>query len=324
MLTYRANAADFGAFLERNAGKVGYLIGTRGQTCTSTLIAKNRLIFANYQAMIDRYAAQWIGKVVADCMGVYEMFLSGGEWDKPLTAWKYSDVSTGTMWALAQSENLQHGLIGTLPKDSPHPIAVSYSGHVGFFYKGKVYQSSGHAYGLEITELSSTAHNHAWQYWYYLPYLDYGGEIMLQKGDKGLSVTYWQKSLLKAGYKLPTFGADSDYGAETEFATKTFQATAGLSATGIVDTNTFAYMCNVLQGISTGIAQAQLDAEIAKTLAIKVDLDATKIRIAAFTVDLTTTKNELTAATASDSAKKVELIKIASALDVLDSIRAKY
>src|SRR5574343_1624281 len=103
MLEFRAKAIDFGAWLDLNVGKVGYLIGTRGHLCTAELIKEKRANFPTYQLTIDKYAAQWIGKVVADCMGVYEMFMSGGEWDRPLTSWRYGDVSTGSVYALVLS-----------------------------------------------------------------------------------------------------------------------------------------------------------------------------------------------------------------------------
>lgn len=165
-LEYRGKASDFGAFLDRNAYKVGYLIGTRGQTCTQSMI-DYRLASDSYEQYwntIRAYAPQWIGMVVADCMGLYEMFMNGGEWDKPLSSFKYSDVNTGLVYSMAKSEGLLNGLIDTLPKDYPYPIAIGYTGHVGFFFRGKVYQASGHRYGFEITELASTAHNKAWQY----------------------------------------------------------------------------------------------------------------------------------------------------------------
>lgn len=60
----------------------------------------------------------------------------------------------------------------------------------------------------------------------------------LQRGQYGAGVKMLQEMLLKVGEKLPKYGADSDFGAETETALKSFQQKNGLPATGIVDANT--------------------------------------------------------------------------------------
>jgi len=106
-----------------------------------------------------------------------------------------------------------------------------------------------------------------WTYWLKCYGIDYEeGDIMLQRGDKGLAVTYWQKSLLKwNSAALPTWGADSDFGGETETWTKQFQVAMGLPNTGVVDAITYGHMANVLISITAGIPQSELDAEKAKT-----------------------------------------------------------
>jgi peptidoglycan hydrolase-like protein with peptidoglycan-binding domain len=91
-------------------------------------------------------------------------------------------------------------------------------------------------------------------------------------------LSYWQKALLKAGYLLPKYGADSDFGSETEAATKAFQAKQLIPVTGIVNTLTFAYMLNVLQGI-TSVDPALTDKLAAAELVIaglRVDLNNEK------------------------------------------------
>lgn len=317
----RGKASDFGAFLDRSVGKVGYLIGTRGHLCTAELIQQKRAVFTGYQTTIDKYAAQWIGKVVADCMGIYEMFMNGGEWDRPLTAWRYGDVSTGSVYSLALSEGLRNGAISTLPKDVPYPIAVTFPGHVGFYHNGLVYQSSGHAFGLEKTDLTYTGHqSQPWANWYYLPWLDYGGETMLQKGDKGLSVTYWQKALLKWNPAcLPKFGADSDFGGETLAATMAFQKAVGLSQSGLVDTLTYSHMLNYLSNVT------------AADPAIKAELDAAKLKIAGLTQDLAAANNQLIVEqnlsanyAQADANKKAELQKVAQCFADIQTIKDKY
>lgn len=60
-----------------------------------------------------------------------------------------------------------------------------------------------------------------------------GGEL-LRDGDSGTDVKTLQNQLIKAGYSLPKFGADGDYGDETIQAVKAFQKAQGLSVDGIV------------------------------------------------------------------------------------------
>jgi peptidoglycan hydrolase-like protein with peptidoglycan-binding domain len=58
----------------------------------------------------------------------------------------------------------------------------------------------------------------------------------LSKGDYGTAVTALQKALLAWDATcLPRFGADGDFGSETEKALKAFQAAEGLPVTGVYD-----------------------------------------------------------------------------------------
>jgi hypothetical protein len=265
--------------------------------------------YTKYWSAITKYASQWIGKVTADCMGVYEMFYHGGEWDKPLTYFRYPDTNTGLMYSLAKSEGLKNGLISTLPKNCPYPIAVGFTGHVGFYYKGMVYQSSGHAYGLEKTELTNTSHqSSSWKYWYYLPYLDYteSVDIMLEKGDTGLTVTYWQKALMKWNpLALPKFGADSDFGDETHLWTNNFKASVGLPQDGFVDDITYGHMMNALMSMTSGVSQAAYDLEKAKA-------DNALAQVTKLTGDLSNVNHLLEVSTL---ALQTEQIKVAGLQD---------
>ena len=61
-------------------------------------------------------------------------------------------------------------------------------------------------------------------------------EQILSKGDKGLNVKFLQQLLLAWDSAcLPKFGADSDFGGETEDAVKEFQKNKGLEPTGSID-----------------------------------------------------------------------------------------
>ena len=61
----------------------------------------------------------------------------------------------------------------------------------------------------------------------------------LSRGDHGSAVTAMQKALLAWDQKcLPKWGADGDFGSETEAALKAFQEVAGLPVTGVYDETT--------------------------------------------------------------------------------------
>jgi len=65
---------------------------------------------------------------------------------------------------------------------------------------------------------------------------------VLTIGSRGDSVIQWQELLIKAGYELPRFGVDGDYGSETAGATKQFQQDMGITVDGIVGIQTLQAM----------------------------------------------------------------------------------
>lgn len=65
------------------------------------------------------------------------------------------------------------------------------------------------------------------------------GELVLAPGAKGESVKKLQEALELAGHKLPTYGADGDFGGETKKALVAFQKKNGIDpADGRLDANT--------------------------------------------------------------------------------------
>ena len=63
---------------------------------------------------------------------------------------------------------------------------------------------------------------------------------LLGRGAKGPDVEQIQDRLIDLGYDLHQYGSDGDFGQETEDAVKDLQATAGLTADGIVGPKTLA------------------------------------------------------------------------------------
>ncbi len=64
------------------------------------------------------------------------------------------------------------------------------------------------------------------------------GNAVMNKGVKGDSVKLVQKALQEAGYPLPKFGADADFGNETKAALQKFQTASGLEPSGTLDAQT--------------------------------------------------------------------------------------
>jgi len=162
------------------------------------------------------------------------------------------------------------GKIGTLEKKAGAAVfmtdgAPSAIHHVGYLVcpidKKKpngdwwVVEARGVLYGVVRTKLSSRR----WNYWGLADkFLDYdcsadeayaiafngapttGASKGLYRGCEGAEVKTLQLRLLEKGYKLPKFGADGDYGAETEAAVKAFQKATGLTADGVAGAATLA------------------------------------------------------------------------------------
>lgn len=74
----------------------------------------------------------------------------------------------------------------------------------------------------------------------------------LKRGDTGADVKAMQQALMKAGWSFPKYGADGDFGAETEANVRGFQRTAGLDVTGVYDEATRAAL---MKKIGAGVVE---------------------------------------------------------------------
>ncbi|MGN1059481.1 MAG: peptidoglycan-binding protein, partial [Clostridia bacterium] len=61
----------------------------------------------------------------------------------------------------------------------------------------------------------------------------------LKSGDKGLAVKVLQRMLMYKGYTLPKYGADGDFGAETDAAVRKLQKAKNLTVDGIAGSKTW-------------------------------------------------------------------------------------
>lgn len=74
-------------------------------------------------------------------------------------------------------------------------------------------------------------------------------DMALKRGDKGNAVTKFQKALMAWDSRaLPNFGADGDFGGETEEWVKHYQFAANVSQTGVIDGVTAALLTDYWGG----------------------------------------------------------------------------
>ena len=226
--------------------KWGYIWGQMGATWTE---AKQKALTEKYNKdpkkyedykMAVEYGKKWIGKRVIDCSGLVRW----GMLKFTISVYHGSN----SIW----DKNLSHK--GKITKGMALPIgAVIFTGsdtdkpHIGI-YDGKEYviEAQGTKSGVTRTKLSSVK----WKYWGLMKGLTYEfvpGDKSEEKHEPTLAEVYplitkgsrktgfveeMQRLLIKAGYELPKYGADGDFGNETLKALKAFQKDHGLKVDG--------------------------------------------------------------------------------------------
>lgn len=237
----------YAAFCKKMVGQP-YWYGTTGNRATESLLKRKTAQYPSHytSSRTSRYKKDIANKaIVCDCIGGCKAYAWSGGGDGLLNALttgasythKYGangcpDKSANGMFSYAKSKGMPYGDMSTLP-DLPG-IALWKDGHVGYTIgNGKCVEWRSFSYGCVTTVISKRS----FQSWYYLPFLDYGeNQIVirdLKRGMTGKDVTEMQKQLINAGYVLLQYGADGDFGRETEEALKRFQADNGLKSDGV-------------------------------------------------------------------------------------------
>lgn len=219
-----------------------YWYGTYGKPCSQKLYeSKKKQYPAHYTAERASGYKKDIaaGKWCADCVGMIKAFFwSGGQFET-MPVYRSNncpDVSANGMIKLCK----ETGKISTIP-DEPG-LVVWKDGHIG------VYIGGGYTIemrGFNYDCVKRKVKDGPWTKWGQLPasMLQYGDTPApepvlegLRRGDYGTAVTVMQEALLRwDAMCLPKYGADGDFGAETEKAVQAFQQAAGLPVTGIYD-----------------------------------------------------------------------------------------
>jgi len=222
--------------------KGGYIWGTSGKIWTE----RDQANTGNEQAI--KYGSRWIGHQVWDCSGLFR--------------WAYRQLGTDCAHGsnsifkryCRETGRLRNGKKYTTNEELKPGTAVFTGvegdhGHIGLYIGGGwVIEAKGTQYGVVKSKVTESK----WTFWGELTAVEYGrtpetpgGQEeetvkTLRRGDKGEAVKDLQKKLISLGYALPKYGADGDFGKETEAAVKAFQADNGLKADGIAGEKTLA------------------------------------------------------------------------------------
>ena len=124
--------------------------------------------------------------------------------------------------------------------------ALWLSGHWGLYVGGglAVECTSRWRGGVQVTAVLNIGRvpgheGRVWSRHGKLPWVSYGADEAdgdgraLSRGMKGEDVEKMQRALMEKGYALPRWGADGDFGPETETALRRFQEDSGLKADGV-------------------------------------------------------------------------------------------
>lgn len=254
--------------------KWGYIYGASGQLWTQEKQD------AATREMTVKYGQKWVGRYVADCSGLFTWAfkqLGGYMYHGSNTMFKKYSTATGELknGQRTDGEKLKPGTaVFTGTKDD--------HGHVGLYIGGGwVIEAKGTQYGVVLSSIAEKK----WTWWGELKGVDYGtaetGENAtveppadgndkvvlptLRRGDKGEKVAYLQKLLMDRGYALPKYGADGDYGKETEAAVKAFQRDCGLTQDGVTGPKTWAMLLTTMEKPKryvvtvTGLSEGEAD-----------------------------------------------------------------
>ena len=256
VISTEALIAKFLYALENNWG---YIWGTAGILWTAARQAQLEKTTDSDRESGRKYGKKWIGHTVADCSGLFDWAFrvlggidiyhgSNTIWNKYCTA--KGELKKGKR---DDGKDLKPGTaIFT------HNTNTDVRGHIGLYIgDGWVIEASGTINGVIKSRITISK----WVEWGELKGVNYEagpGDVItdpeenmtygtIRKGGKGPVVKYAQQLLMKAGYDLPKYGADSSYGAETVAAVKAFQKKNGLQQDGIIGPKTWAKLLDSKQ-----------------------------------------------------------------------------
>jgi hypothetical protein len=227
--------------------KISNMVGKYGSNWQKNADAKSD----NYY-MAALYGAKWIGHTVSDCSGLFswayrcfgEKIYHGSNSIYDRYCSEKGKITDGIR------KNMKPGTAVFVCKSSGN------KSHIGLYVgNGKVIEAEGTQAGVCTSNVTAGK----WTYYGLLKDVRYSASDApvspsvpaddktpdqtfptLKKGSKGEYVTLLQTKLIQKGYDLGRWGADGDFGSQTEKAVKQFQKDHGLTADGIVGARTWA------------------------------------------------------------------------------------
>ena len=197
------------------------------------------------------YGGKWVGHIVTDCSGLFAYWfeqLGGAIAHGSNSMYDRYCSAKGSLKNGKKSNGLAlkpGTAVFTTGSDGRH-------GHVGLYVgDGKVIEAKGAVEGVTTSKVTESR----WKCWGELKGVEYEegtpaedpaqedepvSEPTLRKGAKNKYVKELQQLLMDRGYDLGKWGADGDFGAQTEKAVKQFQKDWGLKDDGIVGQATWA------------------------------------------------------------------------------------
>lgn len=229
----------------------GYIWGTAGVKWTAAKQAELEKTTDSDRANGRKYGKKWIGHMVADCSGLFSWAF------KQLGGTMYHGSNTMYLEWCSDKGKLDNGKRTDGKSLKPGTAVFVWNGknysHVGLYIgDGTVIEAKGTIFGVTTSKVSDTK----WTHWGELNGVDYGSISSsmpvsapsvqtedkssyndlptLKKGAKGEYVTLLQTKLNQKGYDLGKWGADGDFGSQTEKAVLEFQQDHNLTVDGIV------------------------------------------------------------------------------------------
>lgn len=236
-------------FLQALSEGWGYIWGKSGQVWTQANQA------AATRDMTVKYGSKWIGKIVADCSGLFV-------WAFKKLGFKIYHGSNTIFNKYCSTTGPLAGEVRIRRGTAVFQNTNGKRGHIGLYVGGGMcVEEHGTQAGIIKSPLST------WDEWGELKDVDYTDEIWetfdiipadtLSKGAKGELVKWLQRVLVEAGYDV---GKEKDgsplidgiYGTDTVSAVRAFQSDKGLTPDGKAGKKTMAAIKAILEDDEDG------------------------------------------------------------------------
>ena len=215
-----------------------YWCGTYGQIADAALLAYKRTQYPSmYPTPGSPAFVDQLGQKVHDCNGlVYAASVCDTPDSRP-NEYPNPYYAVPTLFKncddLQQIDEFTNPVKGML-------LFRNNRGHVGIYGGDRyVYHAKGHKWGVVKEKFNYKEWSECGKFrqMYEYPSCDQiiiDAPEVIKRGSKGRNVIIWQQILLMSGEKLDRYGADGDFGSETESATIKFQKRIGTFADGVV------------------------------------------------------------------------------------------